>query len=158
MSRAKGIGSQNPIAAQRLLATFERQGNVVVIAFQGEMDFYSIESFRPKFASVQKAGVRQFVFDLQKLQYIDSTGLGFLVGTQRTLGDRDGRLVCVQPSNRGVQKILESSRILPLLRFVPSRQLALAEFTSGESEPGAPADAPGPEPSEPAAQSGAPSA
>ena len=119
---------QNTLAGNRLRATFERCGAAVLVYLHGEMDFYSIEAFKPKLARVRQAGVNNFIFDLNGTRYIDSTGLGFLISMYRELKGSGGRLVCIAPNSAFVQKTIESCRAATLLEMTCSQQEAVDCF------------------------------
>ncbi len=122
------MGKQNTLAAKRLRATFERCGAAVLVHLDGEMDFYSIEAFKPKLARVRQAGVNNFIFDLNGTRYIDSTGLGFLVSMHRELKGSGGKLVCIVPNRTFVQKTIESCRAATSLEMAYSQQEAVDCF------------------------------
>ncbi len=135
MNDRVGKPRKDSLAGKRLQATFERRQGTVVVRLDGEMDFYSVESFKPKLARVCRAGVNNLIFDLNGMRYLDSTGLGFLFATSQELQSKGGRLVCVTPANRFVQKSLECSRAATVLKMVPSQDEAIQLFqpVSGEA-------------------------
>lgn len=128
LNATKTGSCSNPLAADRLQTTFQRCEDSVIVNFGGELDFYSVESFRRKFALVQKAGVCKFIFDLGGLDYIDSTGLAFLVGVHRQLKVDGGLLVCLAPHASATQKILETSKLKSVLVFAAGREEAIKQF------------------------------
>ena len=137
MNDSMGKRRENSMTARRLRATFERCEGTVVVRLDGEMDFYSVESLKPKLAQVCQAGVNNFIFDLNRMRYLDSTGLGFLFATSQELKSKGGRLVCITPTNRFVQKSLDASRAAALLDLVRSQDEALRLFqpVSGKVPP-----------------------
>jgi len=128
MMESLGRQREESLSAKRLTATFERCQETVVVRFGGEMDFYSVESFKPKLARVCRAGVHNFIFDLNGMRYLDSAGLGFLFATSQELKSKGGRLVCISPTNPFVQKSLDTNRAAALLDLVRSEDEALRFF------------------------------
>lgn len=135
MNESLGKRRKESLPANRLTATFERRKETVVVRFGGEMDFYSVESFKLKLARVCRAGVHNFIFDLNGMRYLDSAGLGFLFATSQELKSKGGRLVCISPTNRLVRKSLDTSRAAALLDLVSSQDEALRffQYPSGET-------------------------
>jgi anti-sigma B factor antagonist len=79
------------------LATRE-VGATTVVAVGGEIDVYTAPKLRDKITELVGAGVYQLVVDLEAVEFLDSTGLGVLVGGLKKVRAHDGslRLVCTQ--------------------------------------------------------------
>jgi anti-sigma B factor antagonist len=71
----------------------------VVLAVSGEVDVYTAPRLREKLVELVSAGHRQVVVDLDGVEFLDSTGLGVLVGGLKRLRSHEGdlALVCTQP-------------------------------------------------------------
>jgi anti-sigma B factor antagonist len=70
-----------------------------VLAVKGEVDVYTAPRLREKLVELVSQGKRQVVVDLEGVEFLDSTGLGVLVGGLKRLRSHDGdlSLVCTQP-------------------------------------------------------------
>lgn len=79
------------------LGTREIAGTTVVDV-AGEIDVYTSPKLREKLVSLVNGGTLRLVVNLEKVDFIDSTGLGVLVGVLKRLRARDGSLdlVCRQ--------------------------------------------------------------
>jgi anti-sigma B factor antagonist len=77
------------------LATREVDG-VTVVAVRGEIDVYTAPRLRDKISDLVADGNYELVVDLQGVDFLDSTGLGVLVGGLKKVRAHDGslRLVC----------------------------------------------------------------
>ena len=66
---------------------------------QGEIDMYTAPQLRELLINLVGTGSYQLVVNLDKVGFLDSTGLGVLVGGLRRVRARDGSLdlVCTQP-------------------------------------------------------------
>jgi len=69
----------------------------MVIAAKGEIDIYSAPSFKDKLYSWLDDGHKNIVLDFSDLEYIDSMGLGILVGALKRIKERDGKIVVKNP-------------------------------------------------------------
>jgi anti-sigma B factor antagonist len=69
----------------------------VVLGLEGELDAESATEVRERLGDLILHGVLTVVVDLQHLTFIDSTGLGVLVGAVRRLRERGGDLVLSAP-------------------------------------------------------------
>ncbi|MQA25335.1 MAG: anti-sigma factor antagonist [Micromonosporaceae bacterium] len=84
-----------------------------VLEVGGEIDVYTAPRLRERLLELIAEGERRLLVDLAGVEFLDSTGLGVLVGVQRLLGAQGGHLglVCRQ------ERILKVFRITGLDRF-----------------------------------------
>ena len=81
-----------------------------VIAVGGEIDVYSAPKLREKLINLVESGNYHLVVDMEAVEFLDSTGLGVLVGGLKRVRAHDGSLdlVCTQ------ERILKICRITGL--------------------------------------------
>ena len=91
------------------LGHYARDG-IEVIDIRGEIDMYTAPRLRELLIDLVSKGSYQLVVNLDKVGFLDSTGLGVLVGGLRRVRAHDGSLdlVCTQ------QRILKIFRITGL--------------------------------------------
>lgn len=79
------------------LATRVVDGTTVV-SVGGEIDVYTAPKLRDKITELVAAGAHKLVIDLEAVEFLDSTGLGVLVGGLKKVRAHDGslHLVCTQ--------------------------------------------------------------
>ena len=61
-----------------------------VLRVAGEVDVYTAPQLRERVIGLLAGGVRHIVADLREVEFLDSTGLGALVGSLRRLRQQDG--------------------------------------------------------------------
>ena len=98
-----------------VLQVDERDGWAIVRA-SGDLDLTTAPRLREAVVAVVVRGQARVVLDLQEVDFIDSTGLGVVVGLlKRTRGQRgDLRLVSTRPSLRKVLELTGLDHALPL--------------------------------------------
>ena len=72
----------------------------VVLEVGGEVDVYTAPKLRERLIEMVNGGQQHLVVDLSRVEFLDSTGLGVLVGAHRRLRARDGSLDLVCPHER----------------------------------------------------------
>src|SRR6266700_8343985 len=80
---------------------------IEVIDVQGEIDMYTAPRLRELLIDLVSKGSYQLVVNLDNVGFLDSTGLGVLVGALRRVRAHGGSLdlVCTQPRIRKILKI-----------------------------------------------------
>lgn len=66
-----------------------------LIAVEGELDVYTSPRLKEKVAAVISERVCDIIIDLNGVRYIDSTGLGVLIGTLKRVRELGQRIVVV---------------------------------------------------------------
>ena len=86
-----------------------------VLEVAGEIDVYTAPKLREQLIELVSDGSYHIVVDLEKVDFLDSTGLGVLVGGLKRVRNHDGslQLVCTQ------EKILKIFRITGLTKVFP---------------------------------------
>jgi anti-sigma B factor antagonist len=82
-----------------------RDGDVCVLTLVGEVDIYTSPALKSALAAGAADGCRTLIVDLNGVGFIDSSGLGVLVGALRRAREAGGdlRVVSVQ---EGIARIL----------------------------------------------------
>ena len=98
-------------------------GDRTIVTVGGEIDVYTAPKLRDKITELVNSGHHQLLIDMEKVEFLDSTGLGVLVGGLKKVRAHDGsmELVCSQ------DRLLKIFRITGLAKV----------FTIHDSEPGA---------------------
>jgi anti-anti-sigma factor len=104
-------------------------GDVVVLAFTGEFDA-AHEPQLVKEIDGMIEDATQVVFNVEGLTFINSSGLGYLLKTVKTLRDAGGDLVFSQPS-RPFRNIVEVYGVAAVFHVCETDQAALEHFRKG---------------------------
>ena len=76
------------------LSTRESDGNLIVDVV-GEIDVYTSPKLRERLVGLVNDGAKSIVVNLEEVEFIDSTGLGVLVGVLKRIRARGGSLSLV---------------------------------------------------------------
>lgn len=100
--------------------TIKKEKNYLVVSVTGEIDISVTDSIRD---DVDKAlydyGLYQIIFDLNEVEFIDSSGLGVILGRYKKVSSKGGKVYLVGAKPQ-VQKVLELSGLLRLMEEYPS--------------------------------------
>jgi anti-sigma B factor antagonist len=100
-------------------------GDVTVLRCTGEIDIATVSSLRDRISKVQVDGSARLVLDLDGVTFMDSLGLGALIGAHKRARVFQGTLVIVCTS-RPVLRILSATALDRVLTIVDSVDEALA--------------------------------
>ena len=100
-------------------------GEVPVLAVHGELDFDGAPNLRLALvAAIDENPGQRVVVDLEGVDFIDSAGLGVLVGGLKRARSYHGQLVLVA-TGRSVIRVLELTGLTRVFEIHPSRAAAL---------------------------------
>jgi anti-sigma B factor antagonist len=91
------------------------EGDRTVVAVGGEIDVYTAPKLREHLIDLVSAGSYHLIIDMESVDFLDSTGLGVLVGGLKRVRSHEGslHLVCTQ------DRILKIFRITGLTKVFP---------------------------------------
>ena len=96
----------------------ERDGWTVVVA-RGQLDVATAPGFRQDLLEAQYGGSSRVVVDLDGVEFLDSMGLGVLVGALKRARTHDGELV-IACSRERLRHLFELTGLDQVLRLVPT--------------------------------------
>lgn len=77
-----------------------------LIELEGEVDVYTAPQLKQQMIGLLESGVKELVVDLTKVDYLDSTALGVLIGGLKRMREVDGNMALVCPSPR-IRRVFE---------------------------------------------------
>tara|TARA_Y100001968_G_C19453652_1_gene770569 strand:- start:12394 stop:12729 length:336 start_codon:yes stop_codon:yes gene_type:complete len=107
---------------------FERRKGSLVFNFTGQLDAFSEKQFKNYIEDVLKTNSSSVVFDLNKIDFLDSSGLGALVQIAKTCNEakRSFRLV----GNARVLQTIKLVRLEDFLNVSSDLQTALSKLSN----------------------------
>ena len=117
-----------------LSVTVRRERGAVIAEVTGDIDMSTVAGLRERLFGLADSG-QPLIVDLNRITFIDSAGLGVLVGTARRANVHGGSLhaVCSRPQTRKLLWLTGVDRRIPLSATVDGALMLLT----------APRDAPG---------------
>ncbi len=92
-----------------------RRGQRVIVSLVGELDHHSAAQARASLdAMLRDVTVREMQLDLSQVSFMDSAGLGVVLGRYKTLSARGGRMI-VSGVKTSIDRIFRMSGIYALV-------------------------------------------
>jgi len=104
-----------------------RGPGLAVAQLQGRLDLLSAPDVKTRLAAMVAAGQRRLVVDLTQVQFIDSSGLGALIGGLKVARQAGGDLRIASPGEQA-RMVLQLTTLDRILRPYRSVEDALAGF------------------------------
>ncbi|MGH9244771.1 MAG: STAS domain-containing protein [Acidimicrobiales bacterium] len=102
-----------------------QNNGVAVLAVTGEVDVATAPRLREQIVSLVADGNARIVCDLESVDFLDSTGLGVLVGALKRARTHGGDLVLVLTQPR-ILKVFEITGLLQVFEIYDSVDAAIA--------------------------------
>lgn len=108
-----------------LTTFFSIRENVLIIRLQGELDHHEATILREAWQNKLKEGtVQHVILNLEEVSFMDSSGIGVLLGRYKEILQLGGELV-VCSVNPAIQRIFEMSGMFKIIRLEENEQFAL---------------------------------
>jgi anti-sigma B factor antagonist len=105
--------------------TTARDGTVQLFRLSGSLDVATSPTLRAALLDAAEREDHAIVVDLSQLEFLDSTGLGALIGAHRRAAERKGSLRVVTPEGQ-ILRLLRITGLLAVLHVHPSIDAALS--------------------------------
>jgi stage II sporulation protein AA (anti-sigma F factor antagonist) len=111
-----------------LQVELEQRRNVLIVRLKGELDHHTADVVRFKMEDALLRGrCDHVVLSLGELQFMDSSGLGVILGRYKLVKSRGGKMA-VCGAGPSVRRILELSGLFKILALYDSETSALASL------------------------------
>lgn len=116
-----------------MLVEFEFRGDICVLRLHGRFATGQDSAYlRGRSDEIKKSGSARVLADFTQVDYIDSTGMGFLIGIYTSvMKNPDGRFVLCN-LNRRVREVLELTRLANVMAIYANEELALRALQEGQ--------------------------
>jgi anti-sigma B factor antagonist len=106
--------------------------SIPLIEMDGEVDVYTAPQLKQQMISLLEEGHNEMVVDLSKVEYLDSTALGVLIGGLKRVREREGNLSLICPSPR-IRRVFEITGLDKIFDIYNSEDEAKSELAGKET-------------------------
>jgi len=105
----------------------KKQGNVNLLSLSGRLDAYSATELEKKLDSLIEASQNCLVIDLEKLDYISSSGLRVFLAALKKAKKQQGdiKLACMKPF---IKEVFDIAGFSQLFNIFDTREAAVTAF------------------------------
>lgn len=104
---------------------FEIKHDVLCIRLSGELDHHTADELREKAtALIEENEIRHIVLNLEQLSFMDSSGLGVILGRYKQIKQVHGEMV-VCAISPAVQRLFDMSGLFKIIKMEPTEEFAL---------------------------------
>jgi anti-anti-sigma factor len=115
-----------------MLVEFEFRGDICVLRLQGRFATGQDSLYlHTKAEELKTAGSVKILVDFSDVDYVDSTGIGFLIGIYTSVTKSPNGQFALVNANRRVRDVLELTRLAQVIQMYPSEAAALAALGAG---------------------------
>jgi anti-sigma B factor antagonist len=110
-------------------------GDLTIVTVKGEIDVFTSPKLRETLVELVEAGGLHVVFDLSEVDFLDSTGLGVLIGVYNRLRSRSGSMTLAGANDR-VSNVFHVTQLTKIFVLHDSLEEALrASAVTGNTAP-----------------------
>lgn len=101
---------------QKLNFEIEKKSGYAVVHMVGDLDMHSLPGAKDLVGELMEQKLVKLIFDLEKVKYIDTSGLGFFIGTLRKLKDKGGDMRLVRPNSyiSGIFNLINLNKMIDI--------------------------------------------
>lgn len=94
---------------------FEKENEILIVTLIGELDHNSADEVRIKVDDrIDRDNVSKVILNFSKVTFMDSSGIGAVVGRYKKIKNKCGRL-CVADTSKNVDRIFELAGLYKLI-------------------------------------------
>lgn len=108
-----------------MAVNYERVGDVIILRPEGDLDLGAVDEFRRTAERALEEGrCRKLLVNLKGVSFIDSSGLGVILGRYKKISQLQGEMAFAQAPAK-LKPVLELSGLLKIIPLYDSEKKAL---------------------------------
>ncbi len=111
---------------------FDVIGDTLIAEIMGEVDHNEATKARERIdKALDNYRVQNLIFDFSKVSFMDSSGIGMVLGRYRKMGQQSGHIAIVNCS-KTVRSILNMAGVFSIIDYFDTKEDAVANFNRKE--------------------------
>ena len=108
----------------KVLTRTGTKNGIKIVDIEGEIDVYTSMELKKELNGMIDNGSKKIIINLEKVNYMDSSGLGILVAILKRLKQEDG-IMKLTKMNIGIKKIFEITKLTKFFEIYEDEEKAL---------------------------------
>lgn len=109
----------------------KRKKDTLIAVLDGELDHHHAVKVREELDKLlQDTSIKNLIFDLARLNFMDSSGIGVFIGRYKTISKRGGA-TCIANVSQQLHKVIEVSGLYNIFKQYDSVKDALDDIQGG---------------------------
>ena len=105
-----------------MISTYSKEGKVLTFKLTEEIDQHTADKIRRKVdGDIERFSPRKVIFDFSNVAFMDSAGIGMLLGRYKVIKMLGGQLELMNV-NKQVEKVFEISGILKIIPLIKNNE------------------------------------
>ncbi|RFU67779.1 anti-sigma F factor antagonist [Peribacillus saganii] len=108
-----------------LTIEMEARNQILCIRLKGELDHHTAEDLKNQATrEIEKHGIRHIILNLEELSFMDSSGLGVILGRYKQIKQTQGEMIvcAISPS---IKRLFDMSGLFKIIKLEVSEENAL---------------------------------
>lgn len=111
---------------------FDVIGNTLIVEFFGELDHHAAEKTRKKIdIAMENYMTKNLVMDFTKVSFMDSSGIGMVLGRYRKMDERNSNMA-ITGCSKTIRNILNMAGVFSIIDYYGTKEEAVEEFNRKE--------------------------
>ncbi len=108
-----------------MLLNYQAMDNKLIVKLDGELDHHVAENIRIELDEmIEKKRTKHLIFDLANLQFMDSSGIGVIMGRYKNISKMGGKVAIIEVPEK-IDKIFTLSGLYRIVEKYPNITEAL---------------------------------
>lgn len=105
--------------------SFKQQKNTLIVTLTGDLDHHAASNIREKIDNeIQRGSTNNFILDCSKLEFMDSSGIGMIIGRYKKIKSLNGKFYATH-LNPQVKRIFNVSGLDRIINTYSDNKAAL---------------------------------
>lgn len=104
---------------------YETNNNIMIVQLEGELDHHVAEDIRIELDDlIERKRIKNLIFDMGRLHFMDSSGIGVIMGRYKNISKLGGKVAVVDVSDK-IDKIFTLSGLYSIVEKYQNKKEAI---------------------------------
>ena len=110
-----------------------KHNDIEIVKIIGEVDIYNCSNLKQLFLTKLEEGYKKFLFNMEELTYIDSSGIGVLIFIKTTI-QKNGGIMTLTGVKESVRKIFDLTKLSTFFNIFEEEAEGIAFLSDADNK------------------------